>query len=294
LSSTVTTTARFPGRIDQASTSRREHDSDQIVPREDERLLDRARGDDDPVGPIPVENGARIDRDEAALPDSERAPSYYLEISFVDFQVGVFLHEHDLSATSGMLGRGALARRSPADHEHVGVTVLSVVAVTSLRMRVDAAEAGDVPEELLVERPRPTGPDHRPVVEPHRREGTAKLVRHRQEVVVERAPDVLAHDLGALAHGLGANAYVRDPVHGHHAVGAVARAAEQPARAVVLETAGEDPLPGRVKSGAEGVPFEGLDASSPVGEGDLTGAVDPLGRLLFEPQTAGVSGIAAS
>src|SRR4029453_3450883 len=153
-------------------------------------------------------DAARVHRDEPALPDPEGAPSYYLEISFVDFQVGVLLDEHDLSSPRGMLGRRAPARVASADHEDHRVPVLGVEAARSLCVRVDAAEARDPPEELLVEGPGSTRPDHRTVVEADRGERTPHLVRDRQQVVLERAPDVLGSDRGSVADRLGADAHV--------------------------------------------------------------------------------------
>src|ERR1041384_2252025 len=104
-------------------------------------------------------------------------------------------------------------------------------------MRVDAPEAGNAAQELLVQRPGPARPDHRAVVEADRRERAAHLVGDREEVVLERAPDVLRLDFHARADRLRAHADVRDAVDGHHAVRTAARAAEEPAWAVVLEAA---------------------------------------------------------
>ena len=50
-----------------------QHDPDEVVAREDERLLERSRGDDDPLGAEAVEDPAGVDRDEAALEDPDRA-----------------------------------------------------------------------------------------------------------------------------------------------------------------------------------------------------------------------------
>ena len=50
-----------------------EHDADEVVPGEDERLLDRAGSHHDPLGAVAVEDGAAVDRNEPALPDPECA-----------------------------------------------------------------------------------------------------------------------------------------------------------------------------------------------------------------------------
>ena len=122
-----------------------------------------------------------------------------------------------------------------ADHEHLDVAVLDVIAPLSVAVFVDLAEPGDAAQELLVERPEPARSDHRPVVEPHRGERPADLVRDREQVVVEGPADVLRlhpHSSGERRH---AGAHVRNAVDGQHAVRAGALAAEEPARAVVLE-----------------------------------------------------------
>ena len=74
--------------------------------------------------------------------------------------------------------------------------MLDVEAPGAARVLVHAAEAGDVAQELLVERPGRAGPDHRPVVEADGRERPAELVDDPQQVALERAEHVLgAHAL---------------------------------------------------------------------------------------------------
>ena len=79
-SSVATTTARVAGLerpvVDQPAHAAGQHDADEVVAREDERLLERARGDDDPPGAEAVEHIAGVDRDEPALVDRRaRAPA---------------------------------------------------------------------------------------------------------------------------------------------------------------------------------------------------------------------------
>jgi hypothetical protein len=105
------------------------------------------------------------------------------------------------------------------------------------RLRIELAETGGAPEELLVQGPRGTWADERAVVEADRRERAADLVGERHEVEVERPADVLALDDGTIADRLGADADVRDAVDRHLAVRTVARAAQQSPRPVVLEGA---------------------------------------------------------
>src|SRR5207253_1610988 len=71
-----------------------------------------------------------------------------------------------------------------------------VVAAGSVRRLGYAAEAGEVSEQLLVQRPRAARPDHRAVVEADRREWAADLVDDTEQVAIGRAPDVLVADLG--------------------------------------------------------------------------------------------------
>ena len=61
-----------PPVLDQPAYTVGEHHADEVVAREDERLLDRPRRDDDLLGAEPVEDAARVDGDEPAFPDPER------------------------------------------------------------------------------------------------------------------------------------------------------------------------------------------------------------------------------
>ena len=166
---------------------------------------------------------------------------------------------------------------------------------TSTRSRaravlVELPEPGRVAQELLVERPEPPRPDEGLVVEARRRERPAELVGRAHQVAVERAEEVLARDDGARADRLGADAHVRDPVHGHLTVRAVARAALQAARPVVLEAAREDAPAGGEERRAERVALEALDRLAVEGERHRLRAVDPLVRLRPGAAHAGGSG----
>ena len=190
-------------------------------------MLYRARRDDDPRGAEAVKHVAGIDRDEPAFVDPERAALQRAAAA------AVLVDEHDVP----LCARRGLAPRTPAaDHEHVHAAVLGVVAPVR-PVLADLAETSDVAQELLVERPEPARPDHRPVVEADRCERPADLVRDREQVAIERAEDVLRAYDRAVAHRLDADAHVGHAVDGHHAVRTVAGAAEKAARPVVLEAA---------------------------------------------------------
>src|SRR5438034_950318 len=107
------------------------------------------------------------------------------------------------------------------------------------RRAADAAQARDVPQELLVHGPEASRPDHRAVVEADRRERPAEAVDDGEQVVLQRTAHVLPAHVHALAERLDADPHVRHAVDGHHAVRAVARAAKKAARPVVLEAPGE-------------------------------------------------------
>src|SRR6185503_12282881 len=279
--------------LDQPTNSVREHHPDEVVPREDERLLDRPRGDDDSLGAVAIEDPACVDGHEPAFPDPQRAPGR----DDLDAFEGVdesLVDEGDLPPRGGVLPSRLAPGLAAADDQYLGAAVLDVVAVRAGCVLVELAESGDVAEELLVERPRPAWPDHRPVVEADRGERAAELVRDNERVVLQRAQDVLRPNGRALADRLGADADVGHAVHGHHAVRAAARAAEEPARAVVLETPREDPLAGGVERGAEGVTLEGPDRLAVEREGHLPVAVESLSGSGGEPHSVRASCCAGS
>ena len=171
----------------------------------------------------------------------------------------VLVDEDDSGAGLRRLERRGAARRAATDDEHARPAMLGVVAAGVPRVRIELPETGSATQELLVQRPGGARADERAVVEADRRERAADLVRQRHEVEVERPADVLSLDDGALADRLGADADVRHAVDRHLAVRAVARAAEEPARAVVLERAREDALAGGEGSRRDRVALEARD-----------------------------------
>ena len=241
--------------------ARRQQHPDEVVAGKDQRLLEGAGRDDDPLHAVAQQEVARRHGNEPALVDRERAGGReHLAAGQLEVRVAERLVDDD---DARALDRGR-ERRLPsgppaADHEHAGSAVLAVVAA-GRRLLGHLSEAGDAAQRTLVQRPGAARPDHRPVVEADGRERAADAIDDREQVAVDRAPDVLAGHDRARAHGLRADADVGDAVDGHHAVGAVPRAAEQPARPVVLEAAREDAAAGRVERGAERVAGERVDS----------------------------------
>ncbi len=204
--------------FDEAAHGLGEDDADQVVPGEDERLLEGAGGDHDVTGAEAQEEGARIHGNEAALEDAERRAVDDLEARAGVDAGRVGLDHDDVATLRRVPTRRLAARRAGADHEHLRVAVLDVVALLAAAVLVDLAEAGDAAQELLVERPQAARADHRPVVEADRGEGPADLVGDGQQVVVERAADVLRLDPHALGDRGDARAHVRRSVDREHAV----------------------------------------------------------------------------
>ena len=174
------------------------------------------------------------------------------------------------------------ARGAAADHEHVDMPMLGVVAAMRPVLR-NAPETREVAQQLLVQRPRAAGADHRAVVEADGREGTADLVGNAEQIPVERAENVLRLHLRARPHGHGAHADVRHVVDGHHAIRAAARAAEQTARPVILEAPREHSPSRCEERGADGVPREGIHRLAVVEEPDVPRTIDSLARLRTQP-----------
>ena len=156
-----------------------EHHADEVVAGKDERLLDRAGGDHDPLGADPVQDVTCRDGDEIPLVDAERA-SGREQLVPGGREATALVHQQHVSA-GGLRGRPAAA--SAADDERLDAAVLDVVA--PLARAADAAEAGEVPEHALVVRPKPTRPDHRAVVEADRRERPADAIDDGEQVAVE-------------------------------------------------------------------------------------------------------------
>jgi hypothetical protein len=223
------TAARLDREVpDETAHAAGKHHADEVVAREDERLLDGACGDDDLLRAEAVENGAGVDRNEAAFPDPE-GTGRGEHLDAVELQCAharVLVDEDGTGARCCLGERRSATGLSASDDEHARLAVLSVVPAGVPRVLGELPEPGGAPQELLVERPEFAGSDERAVVEAHRGERTADLVRHGHEVEVERPADVLAFDDRAFANRLGADADVRDAVHCHHAVRAVPRATE--------------------------------------------------------------------
>ena len=90
----------------------------------------------------------------------------------------VLVDEHDSGPGLRGLERGGATGLAAADDEHPRPAVLRVVAARVPRVRIELAEPGRAPQELLVQRPRGARADERAVVEADRRERAADLVRH--------------------------------------------------------------------------------------------------------------------
>src|SRR5262249_23866268 len=145
------------------------------------------------------------------------------------------------------------------------------------------AEAGCIAEDLLVERPQPPRADEGLVVEARRGQLLAEQVGAPHQVEPQRGARVHVLDLHPGAHRLGAGADPGPAVDLDQAVGAMTGAAEQPAGAVVLEAAGDDPASRGVERGADRVALEGLDALAVELEADRPAAVDALARVGRKP-----------
>ena len=89
-------------------------DADEVVAREDQRLLERAGRDDDPLGAEAVEDVAGVDRDEAALVDPDRAcRGEHLEALVRRRARGGLVDEHDLPPRGGACRAASRPARPP-------------------------------------------------------------------------------------------------------------------------------------------------------------------------------------
>ena len=179
-SSADTITARSPGFSDHSSTSlahgRRQVDADEVVAGEHQRLFERSRCHDDPLGAEAVEDAACVDGDETAFVDPDRpCRGEHLEVVVLSGEAAL-VDEHHLPAR----GRGGPGRLTPraaaADHEHLRSAMLGVEPARAAHVLVQPPEAGDIPEDLLVHRPQAPRADHRAVVEADRRERAAEVI----------------------------------------------------------------------------------------------------------------------
>ena len=192
-------------------------------------------------------------------------------------ELGTVVGEDDVGAQLGGAQGGAQAGDPAADHEHVRAPppVLGAPFALALAPR-EPAEAGGVAEHLLVQGPEPARPDEGLVVEARRRQAAAEDVGGPHDVEAQRRARVHVHHLHPLAHRLGAGAHARPAVDLDQAVGALAGAAEEPARAVVLEAAREHPTAVGVQRRADRVALERLDGLAVEAERDRAAAVDAL------------------
>ena len=153
--------------------------------------------------------------------------------------------------------------------------MLDVVAPGVPCALVELPRPAAAPQELLVQRPEPPRPDERPVVEADRRERPPDLVGDGHEVEVERPRTFCAWT----TRPRGSARCIRArSAHRRRSSGSSgsARAAEEPARAVVLERAREHALACRERRRAERVALEPGDLPARECERDRPGAVDPL------------------
>ena len=268
-SSTVSTTASLAGRdpelVHQPAHARAEHHAGQVVAAEHQRLLDHAGREHDLAGPEAVHGVALVDGHEVALVDAARPGR--LE----DLDAGRARRRLELGRPGrprrcprtragrrapgprprapcrGPRGRAAIggleARLAAADHEHVDVPVHLLVAAVAAVLGVELAEAGRRAQELLVVLPRPARAHERLVVEADlHAEGRRGLGRAR--AAASRSSDgqaLMCSTCMPVGDRRRARPHRRVAVDLDEAVGALAGAAQEAARAVVLERAREHP-----------------------------------------------------
>ena len=272
--------------VDEAPDRGRQHHADQVVAGEDERLLDRAGRDDDPLGTDPVEEVAGVDGHEPALVNRER-PGRRQHLVRAGCRGGrLLIDEEDAAALRRGRRGGFAAGGAAADDEHIDAPVLGVVAARVPAVLVDLAEAGDAAQEVLVHRPQTPRPDHRAVVEADRCEGAADLVGDRQQIALERAAHVLGTNIRARTERLDADAHVRHAVDRHQAVRAAARAAEETARPVVLEAPREHAATRGIERRPDRVTCQPVRRPALECERERRRAVDPLTRLRSQAHQA--------
>ena len=217
--------------LDQALRGRAQHDARQVVVAEDQRLLQRAGGDHHRLGPELVEAVApHQGQPVVGVPAEARGPGHRRDaigglhradepgaLLFGADAAGVGAAVEQPSAegtafsstrmTSAPASAACARRREPgraaAHHQHVAEEIL-LVEIAVRGGGIDAAEAGDAADHPGPERPRPARLVERLVVEADGEEAVQQA-EHREAVVPERPPVVLAHDLevGRQRHALG-------------------------------------------------------------------------------------------
>src|SRR4029079_1805567 len=171
-----------------------------------------------------------------------------------------------------------------ADHQHVDVAVHLVEALDAAMVGVELAETGCVAQDLLVERPGPARVDEGLVVEADLHAEAGREPAHQvQEVAPQRGPRIQVLHVHALLDRCHAGAHGRLAVHLDQAVRALAGAAHQATRAVVLEGAREHARAGREEGRGDGVARIAGDGAALPLEGHLLRAVDQLALSLRQP-----------
>ena len=293
----------------QAPCRPAKHHAGQVVVLEDHRVFESARGDDDLAGAEPDEAISLEHAEQVVLvePEGRRAGEDPDPFRGRDLcaqvprhlparasglrarveppaapELRLVVHEQHARTPARGLQRPRHAGRAAADHRDVREEVRALVLARRFLGEGDASEPREPPEDALVRRPEPARMDEGLVVEAHG-EQEVEPVEDRESVPLERGPGVLGLDPLAVAQGLHAGADVRHAVDVDQAVRAVAAAAEQPARPVVLEAPAEDPHTGRVERRADAVAGEARERPARERERDQSRPVDPLGRVDREP-----------
>ena len=291
-----------PVEGDQPAGAARQHHAGNVVAREDERLLDRARRVDVVAGADLVQRVALPDRDEPVEVAERRRRAQDLDpgraglggelagavVSALPQQPAAglrsFVSQHDIGAELGGGDRGGEPGAPAADDEHVGMAPAVLGAPRPLGLRLgQPSEARRMAEHLFVQRPQPSRADERLVVEAGGRERAADRVGHGHRVELEAGARVEMLDASALAGGLGAGPDPGRAVDRDQAIRALAGAAHQPPATVVLEAPRERAGAGCVQRRADRVPGERRDALAVERERDRLVAVDPLTRLWRQP-----------
>src|SRR6478736_6067136 len=194
------------------------------------------------------------------------------------------LDQRNVLALLGRLGGRLQPGLAAADHQHVDVTVHLVEALGSAMGGVELAEAGCVAQDLLVERPGPARVDEGLVVEADLHAEAWREPAHQvQELAPQRGPRIQVLHVHALLDRGHAGAHGRLAVHLDEAVRALAGAAHQATRAVVLEGAREHARAGREEGRGDGVARIAGDGAALPLEGHLLRAVAQLALSLRQP-----------
>ena len=292
----------------QPARAARQHHAGQVVAGEQQRLLDRAGGVHVAAGADLMQGAPLPDRHEAVEGAQRRRVREHLHAGLAGplgqlarvgvaalgeqppTGLGALVAQHRVGAQLG----GGDRRRQPggaaAHHQHVGMAAAVLGAPLALGLALaQLPEPGRVAQHLLVERPQPARADERLVVEAGRGEGAGELVGGGHHVELERGARVHVRHLHALAHRLGAGPHAGRVAHLHEAVGALAGAAHQPARAVVLERAREGAAPRGEQRRADRVALVRGHLLAVEAEAQLAAAIDALAVARGQPAHCGSS-----